>query len=84
MSEAQLRALSDPTGWAAVFGPAEIAALDLATRLCHDAHDLGAELTARLRAHYDERQLAEIILVAGQANMNNRAGEAAKQLLAAH
>ncbi len=37
---------------------------------------------ARLRRHYDERQMAEILLVAGQANLNNRVGNAAKVLFA--
>ncbi len=42
--------------------------------------NLGAELIARLKALYDERQLAELLLVAGQANMFNRVGSAARRL----
>lgn len=72
--------MADPEQWARVFQPADVAALDLATRLCHDSHALGEELIARLRAHFDERGLAELLLVAGQANMYNRVGSAARQL----
>ena len=34
-----------------------------------------------LRSHFTEVELAELILVCGQANLNNRVGNAAKQLL---
>ena len=80
MTDTQIAAVADPGLWVGIFQPAEIAALDLATRLCHDARDLGAELIARLKALYDERQLAELLLVAGQANMFNRVGSAARRL----
>ncbi len=76
----ELAAIADPARWAATFPPGEVAALELATRLAHGSHDLGAERIARLREHYDARQLAELLLVAGQANLNNRVGNAAKQL----
>lgn len=49
--------------------------------MCNETHALDPELVAELRQHFDEVQLAELILVAGQANLNNRAGNAAKQLL---
>lgn len=55
--------------------------LELATRLAHHSDDIGGELIERLQAHYSRRQLAELLLVAGQANMWNRVGEGAKQLL---
>ena len=42
---------------------------------------LSAELINGLRTHFSEEELAELVLVAGQANLNNRAGNAAKQLL---
>jgi len=59
-----------------------LAALQLADALTGDAtHELEAALVAELRAHYSEAELAEMILVCGQANLNNRAGNAAKQLL---
>ena len=45
------------------------------------SHALSEEVVAGLRLHFDEEQRAELILVAGQANLNNRAGNAAKQLL---
>jgi alkylhydroperoxidase family enzyme len=54
--------------------------LQFATRLAHDAHDLGDELLDRLRQHWTDRQIAELLMVAGQANMNNRIGSAAVQL----
>lgn len=82
MTPEQLAAIGDPAQWAATFSPAEIVALELATRMCNDADNLGEELMARVKEHYDDQQIAEIILVAGQANMNNRTGNAAKQLLA--
>jgi alkylhydroperoxidase family enzyme len=37
---------------------------------------------ARLRGLYDDRQLAELVVVAAQANLNNRVGNAGKQLFA--
>lgn len=55
--------------------------LELATRICHHSDDIGAELVERLRSQFSQRQLAELLLVAGQANMWNRVGEGAKQLL---
>ena len=65
-----------------MFGAAEHAALKLADAMSGDSsHALDPELIDDLRAHYDEEQLAEIVLVAGQANLNNRAGNAAKQVL---
>lgn len=45
------------------------------------SHALSGELIGGLRSHFDEEELAELVLVAGQANLNNRAGNAAKQLL---
>jgi len=50
--------------------------------MCGDGtHDLDPALVAELRAHFTEVELGELILVCGQANLNNRAGNAAKQLL---
>ncbi len=63
-----------------MFSPDEVVVLDLATRMCHDAHELGGELIERLRKHYDDRQIAEILMVAGQAALNNRVGSAARQI----
>ncbi|MEE9413723.1 MAG: hypothetical protein V3V01_00470 [Acidimicrobiales bacterium] len=54
----------------------------LANAMCGDrTHALDDELASELRANFDETELAELILVCGQANLNNRAGNAAKQLL---
>ncbi len=58
-----------------------MAALRLADTMCGETHSLDPDLVTELRAQFDEEQLAELILVAGQANLNNRAGNAAKQLL---
>lgn len=46
-----------------------------------DSWALDAEMVGALRAYFLEEELAEIVLVCGQANLNNRAGNAAKQLL---
>ena len=81
MTAEQVAAIAEPGQWAANFSPAEIVAMELADRMIDHADDLGAELMARIREHYDDQQIAELILVAGQANMNNRSGNAAKQLL---
>ena len=56
-------------------------ALRLADALCGPTHALDPELVSDLRTHFTEVELAELILVAGQANLNNRVGNAAKQLL---
>ncbi len=65
----------------AVFDEPTQAALHLADAMCGASHDLDPDLVGELRAHYSEAELAELILVCGQANLNNRAGNAAKQLL---
>lgn len=49
--------------------------------MCADSAALDPGLVADLHACFDEAELAELVLVAGQANLNNRAGNAAKQLL---
>ncbi len=49
--------------------------------MCGETHAFDAGLVAELRGLFAEVELAELILVAGQANLNNRAGNAAKQLL---
>ena len=67
--------------WTEVFTERQVAALRLADTMCGETHSLDPDLVTELRAQFDEEQLAELILVAGQANLNNRAGNAAKQLL---
>ncbi|MEM7094550.1 MAG: hypothetical protein AAF567_16220 [Actinomycetota bacterium] len=49
--------------------------------MCGETAVLPVELIEELRFHYSEVELGELILVCGQANLNNRAGNAAKQLL---
>lgn len=81
MSEAEIGALEQPETWAEVFDPKARAVLRLADSMCGESHSLDPGLVEELQAHFTEVELAELILVAGQANLNNRAGNAAKQLL---
>lgn len=67
--------------WTSVYDEKTVAALRLSDRMCEETHQLDAELIALLRSHFSEVELAELILICGQANLNNRAGNAAKQLL---
>ena len=78
LTDDEIAAIGDPDRWAHTFSTAETVALELATRLCHDAHDLGADLVARVRGHWKDAEIAELLLVAGQASMNNRVGSAAR------
>lgn len=55
--------------------------LELADKMSGDVSSLPSLLIEELRSHFSEAELAELILVAGQANLNNRVGNAAKQLL---
>lgn len=82
VGDARIEALSDPTTWPDHFDDRERAALGLADAVSGDrSNQIDGPLIAALRQHFDETELAELILVAGQANLNNRAGNAAKQLL---
>lgn len=58
-----------------------MAALQLADAMSTTPVELSDELVVELRAHFDETQLAELIVVCGQANLNNRVGNAAKRAL---
>lgn len=74
--------MHDAATWRDRFDDRERAALALADAMSSDrSHDLDDALVDRLRGLFTEVELAELILVAGQANLNNRAGNAAKQLL---
>lgn len=73
--------METPDAWAEVFDAKKIAVLQLADAVSADSHSIDPELIAELRSHFNEAELAELILVCGQANLNNRAGNAAKQLL---
>ncbi len=81
MTEPEIEALGKPEAWIEVFDEKSIAALHLADAMCEESHRLDTALVARLRSNFGEAELAELVLVAGQANLNNRAGNAAKQLL---
>ncbi len=82
VTDEQIAALETPDRWSDVFDESTNAALGLADALCgSSSHALETELVEQLRAHFSEIELAELILVCGQANLNNRAGNAAKQLL---
>jgi alkylhydroperoxidase family enzyme len=78
-----IAAIGDESRWKDTFPPEEIVLLELATRLCHDAHDVPAELIDRLHRYWSDAEIAEILMVAGQANMNNRVGSAARQIFPA-
>jgi alkylhydroperoxidase family enzyme len=73
--------VSDPASWETVFDERSRAVLRLADAVSTDSHVIDDDLVRGLRELFDEVQLAELVLVAGQANLNNRAGNAAKQLL---
>ena len=82
MSDEKIDAIESPEVWAEVFDAQERAVLALADALAGDRTEaLDPELVSVLREHFEEPELAELILVAGQANLNNRAGNAAKQVL---
>ncbi len=83
LTDTDIEAIADPARWPATFANEEIAALDMATQLCHESHDLPEELIERLHQHWNDAQLAELLMVAGQANMNNRVGSAARQIFPA-
>lgn len=81
MTELEIEALGKPEAWVEVFDERSRTALRFTDVMCGETHDIDAGLVSELRTHFDEAELAELILVAGQANLNNRAGNAAKQLL---
>ena len=77
-----MAALRTPQAWPGTFSEAEVAALELAGAVAGPApQKLEAGLIERLRSHFDEIQLAELLAVAGEANFNNRVGNSAVQLL---
>ena len=80
LEDDEIAAIGDEARWASTFTAPEVVALELANRLAHDAHDLRPELIARVRQHWDDRQIAELLMIAGQAAMNNRVGSAARAL----
>ena len=68
--------------WAEVFDDQERAVLHLSDAMAGDSSAIDQDLIDDLRVRFSAAELAEIVLVAGQANLNNRAGNAAKRLLA--
>lgn len=81
MTEPEIEALEDPETWVEVFDERIRTVLHFTDVMCGKTHDLDTGLVSQLRTHFDEAELAELILVAGQANLNNRAGNVAKRLL---
>ncbi len=81
MSDEKIDALDKPETWAELFDDRELGALALADAMSGETHALDPTLVASLRELFTEIELSELILVGGQANLNNRAGNAAKQLL---
>ncbi len=81
MSEEEIDGVEQPEVWDDVFDDEARAVLRLADALCGDSSNIPEDLVGELRTLFGEQDLAELILVCGQANLNNRAGNAAKQLL---
>ena len=49
--------------------------------MCGPTYELDGGLIDAAREHWTDLELGEILLVAGQANLNNRVGNMAKQLI---
>lgn len=49
--------------------------------MCGSTHTLSDALIDEARGQFTDLELAELLLVAGQANLNNRVGNMAKQLV---
>jgi len=75
-SEALLDAMYHIDQHAAMFTPAERAALAFAERMTTDAHGVDEEVWADLRAHFDEGQIVELAAVIGLFNYFNRFNDA--------
>jgi len=66
--------ITDPEG-STLFTDDEKAAIALSLALTRDAH-ASEELFARVKVHFDERQIVELVVNIGVANLNNRFTEA--------
>lgn len=66
--------ITDPDG-SALFTDEEKAAIVLSLELTRNSH-LDPATFARAREHFDERQLIELVVNIGIANLNNRVTEA--------
>ena len=80
MTDAEIDALETPDAWSGAFDARSESVLRFTDAMCGDTHALDLALVTELRTHFSETELAELVLVAGQANLNNREGNAAKQL----
>lgn len=67
-------AITDPDA-SPLFTDEEKAAIALSLALTRDAH-ADEELFARVRRHFDDRQIVELVVNIGIANLNNRFTEA--------
>ncbi|MBI3270354.1 MAG: carboxymuconolactone decarboxylase family protein [Planctomycetes bacterium] len=74
MTEEELAALGDPAS--SLFTPAEKAALRFSEGMTGDSNGVSDSLFAELRAHFDEGQVIELVLVAGVFNYFNRINNA--------
>jgi len=74
VTEAELEALAQ--GNFTAFGPRERAALEFTDKLTLDSTNVGDDLFAELRRHFDEGQIVEISTVAGVFNYFNRVNNA--------
>jgi len=81
VTDEQIQALENQETWAQVFSGRERAALRLADAMSGPTHMIDEDILSDAKAQFSENELAELILVCGQANLNNRVGNAAKQLL---
>ncbi len=75
-SEELLDAMYHIDQHAAMFTPAERAALTLAERMTTDAHGVDEEVWADLKAHFDDGQIVELAAVIGLFNYFNRFNDA--------
>jgi len=74
VTEAELEALAQ--GNFTAFGSRERAALEFTDKLTLDSTNVGDDLFAELRRHFDEGQIVEISTVAGVFNYFNRVNNA--------
>ncbi len=65
----------------AVFDEPTQAALHLADAMSGASYELDPVLVSELRSVFSETELAELVRVWGEASLNNRGGNAGKQLL---
>ena len=74
ITKAMVDTITEPAG-SALFTDGEKAAIALSVALTRDAH-ASEELFARVREHFGEREIVELVVNIGVANLNNRFTEA--------